>query len=244
MAEQNVQQDVNQQETKEERTPFKIELENPIPFTPIAETEYLTSNDLCQLTNELFKSVFADCEGSIFEPGNGMPPFISLVFNHGNYDNGTRVACERMAGSKGNDVVSRVRYRDNYVANGDRYFLTDDGKDVFKELLNPRAYNNGNPKWKTIVAEHQEMQPMYGQQPQYTKVMFLDPARICEKIFGDELDGDKIAYNVNIIASMNRTPMPNVASNNFLLQVTRVSAKEIKGVYEKLGFGSFSSIVR
>lgn len=240
-------------QNKNKREKFKIEVEEPVAFDAIAESKYLTSNELCRLTSELFKTVFADYEGCVFNSINGEIS-MSLIFNHGKYDDDTIVACER-SGSKnsGSIVVDRTRNRDRQLREGDRYYLTEDGKDVVMSLLTPRAFNNGNPNWREIVSEWTDRSAMnmysYQQLPQYTKVSFIDLRNLCKLIFGSKIDGDTVDYSVAIAASL--TPngyhaMGNMSMNmNYMLNITRASAKEVVAVYEKLGFGSMgTSIVR
>ena len=236
-----------------QREKFKIEVTEPTPFDAIAESKYLTSNELCRLTSELFKSVFADYEGCIFEATNGEPT-MSLIFNHGKYDNDAVVACERAGGKvSGSMVLDRTRNRDRQLQEGDRYYLTEDGKDVVMSLLTSRTYNNGNPNWRNIVSEWTDRTVMnmysYQQLPQYTKVSFIDLRNLCRLIFGNKIDGDTVDYAVSIASSL--TPngyqaMGGMSMNmNYMLNITRASAKEVAAVYEKLGFGSMGTrIVR
>ena len=233
----------NQQE--EQRQPLKIDLEQHLAFGSIASTKFLPSNELAKAVSDLFHGVFADFEGCIFEmPQNGSPYF-SLVFNHGEYDEDAIVACRRKGAIKNqNDVVSRMRYRDAQLQNGDKYFITDDGKDVIKPLLIPRAFNNNNPNWKTIVGEYSEgRQGLYGYNaPQYTKVSFIDPDRICSLLYGEEIDGDRVEYHTSIFAPL--TSIPGQMTSNYMLSIIRVSSKEITAVYDKFGLGSYSRIIK
>ena len=133
-------------ETK--REPYKIEIES-LDFKEDFSGKFLTSNELCKLTNEIFRAAFADYVGSQFELVNGMP-MISLYFDHAKTKNGT-YACERVgAKQSGNNVIDRTRSRDQQLREGDRYHLTEDGIDVIKVLLSPRFYNQGKPNWKNI----------------------------------------------------------------------------------------------
>lgn len=246
--------DQNKNNQKQRKT-FKIELEDRLPFDAIAESKYLTSNELTKMTSELFKTVFADYEGCIFDTSNGEPT-ICLIFNHGKYDEDAVVACER-AGNKasGSSILDRSRNRDRQLQEGDRYYLTDDGKDVISSLLTPRAYNNGNPNWKHIIAEYTDRNIMnmyqYQQLPQYTKVSFIDLRNLCKLLFGEDVNGDPVDYSVVIASSLTPNgyqPMGSAGvpvNMNYMLNITRASAKEVVAVYEKLGFGTMgTNIVR
>lgn len=234
------------------RDKFKIEAD-PIAFDAIAESKYVTSQELCRLTSELFREVFADFEGCIFETGNGGEPTMSLIFNHQKYSEDDIVACER-SGNKasGSSVLDRTRNRDRQLQDGDRYYLTEDGKDVVMTLLTGRMFNNGNPNWRNIVSDWTDrtVVNLYSNQqlPQYTKVSFIDLRNLCRLIFGSKVDGDNVDYSVTIASAL--TPagyqtMGMPMNCNYMLNITRASAKEVAAVYEKLGFGTMGThIVR
>jgi hypothetical protein len=235
------------QGTGKERVPFEINIDEHAPFDAIASTKFMPSHELAQYVSELFHGVFADFEGCMFEiPANGAAPCFSLVFNHGDYDKGATVGCERAYNRNvnRNDVVSRIRNRDNRVNNGDRYYLTEDGKDVVKTLLTRNAFNNGNPNWKIVVGEYYEgNQGIYGvRTPQYTKVNFIDLDRVCGLLFGTELDGDTVEYHVQVMSPIMQ--FQGQPSGNYMLSITRVSSKEIRKTYEKVGLSSFSRIIK
>lgn len=237
----------NQQENT--RTPFKIELEEHLPFNYIATTKYIPSNELAKAASDLFHGVFADYEGCMFEvPVNqpNMAPYFSLVFNHGDYDEGAITACELANGARSgkSDVLSRVRYRDAQLQNGDRYYLTEDGKDVVKSLLMPQLFNNNNPNWQRIVSEYSEgRQGFYGYNtPQYTKASYIDPNRLCALLYGDKDGEDMVEYHVSIFGPMNTYQGQQTA--NYMLAITKVSVSEINDAYNKLGLGSMSRIIK
>ena len=250
---------MNNQEKETKREKFKIEIEQCAEFPSIAKTAYISSNDFCKTVSDLFKSVFADFEGCIFEvpnsnnvPNNMMEPTISLLFNHGKYGEDDICACE-LAGAKasGNSVIDRTRHRDRQLLEGDRYYLTEDGKDALTVLLTSKAFNNGNPDWRRNVSEYQDrnISNMYNYGPvtQYTKVSNISLQRLCGLIFGDkDEDGNRIEYTVNIASTF--TPVGFQYSGitaNYILTVTSVSAKEVTKIYEKLGFGGLGvNIVR
>lgn len=237
------------------REKFVIEMEQNVPFDAIAETKYITSNDLCKMLSELFRGVFADFEGCIFEvpqAGQNLPASISLIFNHGKYDDGAVVACERISGkTTGNNVLDRTRNRDRQLQDGDRYYLTEDAKDALSSLLLPqfRGQNGQQPNWKNIVSEWSErtFQNYFnqGQLPQYTKVSFVDINALCRLLFGAKVDGDTVEYQAAIASAINNYgSMPNMQyTQNYMLGITKVSSKELMNVYEKLGFANVSSAV-
>lgn len=237
--------DQNKKET-EKRKEFKIEVKEHAELPAIAKTAYISSNDFCKLTSELFKGVFADSEGCFFEAGNGEPT-VSLLFNHGQYDEGAVLACE-LAGGKasGSSILDRTRNRDRQMTEGDRFYLTEDGKDAIKNLLTSRLYNNGNPNWRAIVGEWTDRSVVnyynMGQIPQYTKVAGISLSRLCGLIFGNKSeDGEFVEYDVRIATALTPVGYPQNGMNmnvNYMLAITVVSSAEVAKIYEKLGYGT------
>lgn len=243
-------------ETKRDK--FVIQLDEHEPFEATAETKYITSNEFCKLVSELFKGVFADYEGCTFDVSNGGEPTISLIFNHGKYDENAIVACSRpdAKDTDGSTVIRSIRRRDVQLRDGDRYYLTEDGKDALKELLTPRAYNGSKVNWGSIVQDivDRTASTYYmpsNQIPQYTRVSFIDIKRLCSLIYGRKMEnGDQMDYQVTIASplsqmnySMNGMP---VGASNYVLSITRASLKEVTKMYEKLGYSTMmgTNIVR
>lgn len=227
----------------DERKPYTLEVE-PINFTADAEVRILTSNKLCRLVNEYFKAAFADFEGSTFEMSQGAPT-ISLVFNHLKYSE-DQITCCAMASTKSvsNSVIERSRTYDRLAKEGDRYHITEEGKDIIKKLLAPRYYNGGDIKWGNIVCEYVEKQ-MYGYGGvQFTKIVGIDPRLICAIIFGAK-DGDStLDYAVDVKFDLSTKNGFAVASMpNYVLHITRANYDHIKKTYEDLGFGSAGSTI-
>ena len=239
---------------EEKREPFKIEVDKPFAFDAIASSKFITSNELAKLTSDLFRNVFADFEGSIFEVSTQGGATMSLIFNHGNYDKDAITACERLnSKSVGATVIDRGRSRDSLLRDGDRYFLTEDGKDVVKDLIVRRLYNNGKPDYSKIVGEYTDRGPVNNyfiqQTPQYTKVSHIDLNRLCGLLFGSvDEDGNSVEYSVAVTAPINAgyNNMTGIAvSTNYILNITQVSSKELNDLCTKLGLGvSGLAIVR
>lgn len=234
--------------TVDERTPYVLEVD-PIGFEADAEVKILTSNEFCKLVNEYFKGAFADYEGCYFNMIQGNPS-VTLVFNHCKHEEGRNYAVE-MAGEKkvSNSVIERSRSYDRLLREGDRYHITDDGKDIITKLLTPHYFNNGKPNWGNIVVEYTE-RPMYGGMQggiQMTKVNGIDPSAMCAIIYGkkDE-EGSYLDYGVevkdNLSARNGNYGFATAA--NYVLSITRAYNEHIKNTYEKLGYGIGSGIIR
>lgn len=225
-------------------------------FAPVSETEYIRSNDLCGLVSEVLHAAFADYYGCVLETVGGQEPVISLFFDHADHKNDDRpCACEMAAGQgiDSNNVIGRSRQRDSLMRDGDRYVLTEDGKDVISELLIRRLVpNNGSINWKNIVGEYydQTTQNMYfgRQAPQYTKVSGIDIKKICAMIYGSNDEKDSYDYAFQILGAINFNNAYQMPGNpqiaNYTIAITRAHAKEINDIYSKLGIASGSNIIQ
>lgn len=239
------------QSNESKREKFEIVVDEHAVLPTISKTAYLSTVDFCKLVSELFRGVFADFEGCIFESG-GMEPTISLLFNHGQYDDDATCACERAGGNvSGSSIIDRTRNRDRQLAEGDRYYLTEDGKDAIGSLLTTKAYNTGNPNWKTLTSEWQDRSVgnmyNYGQLPQYTKISNVSIQRLCSLLYGNkDANGEYVEYDVRVatpIIPAGAGVMP--VSPNYILTITTITASEVAKIYEKLGYSSVgANIVR
>lgn len=240
-----------EQKAVEERKPFVVEVD-PIEFTPDEEGKYVTSNELCSLTNGIFREIFSDWYGSKFEVSGGIP-MISLHFSHMEKTDGVTLATERLSAKQvGNSTIDKTRSRDNLLVNGDKYTLTEDGKDFIKKLLIPRVFNSGKPNWGNIVsatvdATTQSMYTTVNAQ-QLTKVTCIDPRRICALLWGDKDESGALDYGITILKDLSITPMTIPGAqipSNYVLRIQRAHTATIAKTYEKFGIGAFgSSIIR
>lgn len=240
--------------TETKREPFKVQIDEHFDFSPIASSRYITSNKFCALVSELMRNIFVDFEGSSFAVTPGMEPTIDLIFNHGDYEHdGKNVFAVERANAKsvGSTVIDRGRTRDAYTRDGDRYYLTDDGKDFVKDLLIRKMYNNGNPDYRKIVSEFIERGPVNSyfvqSKPQYTKVSFISLNRLCALLFGSkDAAGEPVEYTVNVAS-----PLPGYQINgsstaqNYVLNIQQIDSKELAEFCNSIGLGTSNlNIVR
>jgi hypothetical protein len=219
-------------------------------FEADAEVKFLTSNELSKLTNEYYHAAFADYEGCIFEMSQGAPS-ITLYFNHPKHVENAIYACDTLTNVKvGNSVLDRLNAYDRQVKEGDRYHLTEDGKDIIKPLLVRRLFGNGgNVNWGNITSEVIDKATANYYQPanaqHLTKVTGIDPCAVCAILFGTADEEGSLDYGIEVKADLS---MRNGFGNqhpNYVLSVTKAHNDVISKTYEKLGFGiAGSAIVR
>lgn len=238
----------NNEEAKEARTPYDIGLEEPIPFDQDFSGKYISSVALCRLVNQLYRAGFEDYIGCTFDVVSGQP-MISMYFSHARTTEDGTYACERGDGKVTNSsLLDRTRTRDRQMREGDRYRLTEDGKDVFSKLLLPRFYNNGKPQWNNVVSEilDNSAATMYNNKAtQLTKITGIDPKKICAKLWGNENHAE---YGVQVTQNLNFNN-PALAGGtqapNYVLSITKAFADNLGKTCESFGFGGFGSpIVR
>lgn len=229
------------------RTPYVLEVE-PMSFNADAEVKIITSNELCRLANEYFKAAFADYEGCFFEMSQGAPT-ITLVFNHAKHDDDKVYAVDMITNNNvGNSVLEKSRMYDRLVKEGDRYHITEDGKDIIKELLAPRYFNNGKPNWGSVVTDYVDRPASYyGPQAsvQFTRIIGIDPRLICRILFGKKEGDSWLDYAVDVKADLSARNGFGISSPNYVLNITKAYNEHIKKTYEKLGLGAAgSNIIR
>lgn len=244
----------------EERVPLTIDVV-PEPFEGVADCKFISAQKLAGLVRNFFKDIFVDCEGVMYEKGPYGELEMGIVFNHGKYPNG-RTAVQSPYNSEvadKKDVVLRGRALDTQNRNGDRYIITEDGKDIFGPLISGRMYDNkGAIKWNKVVTEVADQNSrslgagaFYGfgrpNVVQFTKIDPIPVTTLCKLVYGAEDEsGDDVEYGVNVWQNpmlMQQFGQFNVNLQAVLLQITRVGKKKVDAVYNELGLGQSSSFI-
>lgn len=226
------------------REEFKVELD-PIPFEPIGSVMYISSSKVAELTHQILRQVFADSEGCIFSNVNNIISLTAL-FNHNKYDEDAILACCRgdQQQGTGRSVIDVSRQMDSYLRNGDRYIITEDGKDFFKKLLLPSLTPKGKVNWGNVVGEYVD-RTQYSiwstsqNTPHYTTINGLDVNMIARMIWGDEDEGgEPIVYNTTVLSAIG---MPMNGVQNYMLAINRIYDKGVKATYQAMGFNNIGS---
>jgi hypothetical protein len=220
----------------------------PIEFEHVSETTYVYSSEFLKNAANLLREVFSDFEGvMISKSSQSNFPMVDILFNHLNTEDDERAKACKLGSAKttGNTTLDSIRRRDYLVAEGDRYYLSDDGMDFFERLLVPaQISNNGKPNWKKVVSEYVDKNPgnMYnfGKPTQYTKVM-ISMSKLAELIYGEKINDVRFSYDVKIKAPVGYAGM----ASDYIITIDRINSDAIRDIYQKLGFTtSNSGIVR
>lgn len=251
----------NQNNTEEPKVKEKVDISIPddkkLDFSALYDCKIMESVALCGLVSTMFHAAYSDFEGCDFQvpmlnqnqPNPNLIPTINLYFNHreqtpgaGQYRGVTKVIDDRTK----NDVLRQIRVHDRKIQEGDRYYLTEEGKDGITPYLVDIAAikkNNGEYNWAKIVSLVSDpASPMMGipnVPAQYTQVRFIDPVKILKAVFGDkDENGGRLEY----LLQVTRRKMTNVGytgqiayTNNWLLLVNRISEENLKEYVELLG---------
>ena len=241
VVEQTVQEEPVQ-ETVEESGEYKIEAEAHSRFNAIAGSIFQSSTEFCENVSNIFHSVFADYEGCVLETyGNSL--FLALYFNHRSPDGseGIPFACTKEKDGKvtSNDTMMRLRRYNNAIINGDKYWLTEEGKSCLSQFMAFTEANmkNGQINWGKCVSDIADPQSAYnGLRTQMTKVSFVDPAKLAEFMYGEnDEEGGRLVYNIRIIGSTPAQNYVNAQRGDRMIEVQRISEVEVNKLARMYG---------
>lgn len=227
-----------------------IFFEQNIDFESNAETKYLSSNKFLQNVSNVMHSVYADFEGCKLVPMKDGSCYIIFYFNHGKYDpsDDKIIACTPIAPnvSATNETLRSIRLADSYRSNGEKYYLTEEGKSSIMDLLirgNLTFHENGKVKWDKILFEAADPNPQYAyynrQMQMLTSVSYIDPCTIAALMYGDgsskESPNPKWEYVVRCHNSLIPNRYGQVISSGLMLSIDRISIEETQKLAMELG---------
>ena len=247
-----------QAEQQEEK--FEIKVTEKEQFPEDFRGTAMTSVDFCKLVSSLFRTVYEDFEGCQFVVDQRGIPFINLFFNQidasqkrdsGIYATDREIPSDKKKGGSG--FVGRRRQMDTQRQWGDRFYLTDEGKEGLKKFLYPNYIsNNGNVDWgrlcTPVAADTKGALWTYSQPKQMTKVEGLSPIALVNEIFGTEENGSPIENDFRVVKSLN-TSFGNglVNSGNFMIEIRRYNWNRVEETAQKTGLvgnGIISGLVK
>jgi len=214
-----------------------------INFPAIAETAYISSNELLSAISRAMKELFVDFEGCKIDSTNTTGE-VTLVFgfNHGKYnDLGGKFYGVQLpqAQRTENERINAIRNNDHFMTAGDRYYVTEELAEFLKPYLTRPAFNNGKPNWKNLCSETR-FGNGYNQGyhvPQRTEVRGISLRAFCKTLFG--IHGEDGSDNYDYDVMIKDYPRPNPfgqVSNEYILAVIRCSEDEVKKMYAHYGF--------
>lgn len=222
-------------EVEKKREPFTIDIEDKIEFSlsSTSKIDFRTTNEICLLTNEIFKNAYDDFEGSTFEINpydNSMS--ISLYFNHRDYntnDEDTVVAFTRDIEDEKyqNKTLSRVKRQNRIYREGiNHYNITRDGREGLSKFILPMFKNarDGKVNWNKCVMD--VAQPN-NTQITLSKVLGIDPCKIFEMVYGSKKGEVNYTYSMFI----NRS----VPAGGYLMTIMQIDSVQLDRALRKAG---------
>jgi hypothetical protein len=230
-----------------------IVFDEPIPFKANADVKYLSSISFLQEVSTVMHSAYADFEGCKLVPMKDGNCYIIFYFNHNVYPEDTDkiIACTAESPSikAKNNTLRAIRLADSYRTNGEKYYLTDDGKSSIADLLIPGNLvfePSGAVKWNKVVADVADPQhPAYMYGPRgvqvLTAVSYIDPSRIASLMYGDGRADDSSAPQWEYVVKCHNSLMPNRGQfgqiyGGMMLSITKISVEETNRLARDLGF--------
>lgn len=245
----------DQQEEK-----FEIKVTEKEPFSEDFRGMAMTSVDFCKLVSSLFRTVYEDFEGCQFVVNPQGVASLNLFFNQidasqkrdsGVYATDREIPTDKKKGGSG--FIGKRRQMDSQRQWGDRFYLTEEGKEGIKKFLYPNyVSNNGNVDWGRIcapvAADTRGAMWTYSQPKQMTRVEGISPLTLVNEIYGTEEDGSVIENQFNVVKSLNTTFGNGlVNSGNFMIEIKRYNCTRVEEIAQKTGLvgnGIISGLVK
>lgn len=257
MEERNITTETEQKDVHEEA---HIVFEENVPFEPIADVKYLSSREFLQTVTLAMKSVYADYEGCKLVTVNNGQNYVIFYFNHNPNPNSAGIVALTAeapgTNTTKNTTLRSIRLADSYRTNGEKFYLTEDGKSTIRDLLvagNLTFQQNGKVKWDKVVFETSDPNPQYSaynrNMQMLTAVSYIDTNKLAALMYGDEKDANgysKWEYVVSTVHSLQPSSIPNGASfgirGDVMLRIERISADETRKLATKLGVQQASGL--
>jgi hypothetical protein len=119
--------------TENVQSNLEINVDQHLKFGAISDMAYMSSVEFCELVSKAFKRIFVDFEGCRLVPIPSTNQLqMQFYFNHKELPvtEGMYRACTKDGKTEAaNSTLAAIRRRDHLLNVGDRYFLTDDGKE-------------------------------------------------------------------------------------------------------------------
>ena len=184
--------DVTKTEAAEENA-MKIEVaqEDKLPFPTVAYSDYMSSDDFCKTAKPLF-GVFGDFVGFgvYLDTSANMPVLTMSAFFKQVDDAGDFQAFSRDVTGKNdqNSGIQRIQRFDRVAAEGNKFHLNDEAKEMIAPFMHPKALTNkGEVNWdRAGVVTYRASQSAFSAPITYSVINYIDPIKILREIYGSK----------------------------------------------------------
>ena len=243
--------------TKGDGGSYTLDIDSDIEFNATSESLLTTTDELCQMINQVFHQVFSDYYGSNVIVNNNASLSVNLVFKPNSLPDAgsdempkkcitTLVNTIKKTDSEiVNDILGNNAHRDMEIQKNNNFIFTKAGGGIIYGLLAKQIAQGVNPKnlmdmKKKIMNEVYENQRVAWNKSEstiYVRVYGLDIYKILSLIFGRRTeDGSRLFYNTNIKRPLvNTVPSPN--GTNYILEIQKMSENSFVAAMNKMGMG-------
>lgn len=229
----------------EKKEKLVLELDTPVEFNSLIQTEYSTTCEFCdEYINPLFHNVFSDFYGSKIEIAANRSLITTLAFYENNIDDSRAKGIERTISKDSmNDVDNKIKLINNTLASDryhNQYKLTQDCKDLLENVIPSGARQaNGKINWKLITGEScvsNNFNFVSGGQSQVIIQVQIDINKLLRVIYGAKNANDSFQYMALIGNPINPVSGLNgqlIVKNwqLFLLKLSNNAVQEITKSY-------------
>lgn len=240
--------DYNRPETQEaentasERVPYVIDVE-PQNFEDRAMgfVDNMTSSELCNIANAIFRPAFDDYEGSKLIVDQFGNCYLELWFNHRVPESDDTVVgfSQNVDVAKyKNKTVQRVMNQDKFYREGNSYHPTADAKDaIARYVMSSYKNKKGNVNWEMICGDF--AQPTNNMATNYREVLSritgISPIEILKAQFGSQnKKGANVQYQVKVLNSL----PSGMGSAEYLLQIQQIDETQLDRALRNAGFSN------
>lgn len=234
-------QNNNQEVAKEQKDKARISVK-AIEFKGTFKSELTTLVDLCVEVNKLFRPIFANYDGCVISLNgyNGQLE-TSLYFkatpNAASYDNDKIKAVVPRAEllKRNNNALDRITSF-NMRTSTKQYDATQEFKEMMEEFMSMSAFGGGKKiNWNNLIVERVENgnQQFYNTYNILVEVKGLDILKILRKIYGKNVDGNRVDYNINLVKPMGNNVMG--PGTNYMINIQQLNTSEVEKLANKVG---------
>jgi len=243
MSEYNANSANGATEATEKKEVFKINLDTPVSFDPVADVTITSTNEIAKLINDLLKGVFKDYYGCnvdcVFMPDRQiwavMPRLYFHVLPKEEYEKGGITAFRPLGSGNSNDMVERVQKLSQTTAvNGVKVTMTEEAKGIMEDfVILPHGVNdaskfNWNEAYATLPSGTETFIYMYK----------LDIIKFIKKLFGEkDENGSKLYYQVTPVYSINSGMQSYKQNTNWNINILRINDENQKKSAQVVGLG-------